>query len=157
MRNIIITILLASQTLGISTVIYKTMPSVTVKIAQANGFKVSNEIDIAINNAARHYRLPASELTAIAIVESGIGQNAKTRINTNGTQDIGLFQINTINHKFCKEYDIKNNIGNALCAAKILSKLKQTRHDYVGVYHSKTPSKKQIYLSKIAKVLNENN
>ena len=82
------------------------------------------------------------QLTAIGIIETGLGKYAKTRNNTNGTQDRGVFQINTVNYPKCVEYNLDSPEGSALCAAKLLSQIKAKRADYLGVYHSKTPSKK---------------
>lgn len=122
-------------------------------LAKANGFKASDRVAAAIANASIAYRVDAMELTAIAIVETGLGKYSKPRTNPNGTVDRGLFQINTVNYSRCVEYNLDSPEGSALCAAKLLSSIKRVRPDYMGVYHSKTPSKKAKYMEKITRVL----
>ncbi len=127
-----------------------------LRIAINNSLNPSPQVIFAIAHAAKKYNINATELAAIAIIESNMGKYTKTRINSNKTKDIGLFQINSINFNKCKEYNIYNFEGNAFCAAKILSQIKTHRSDYIGVYHSKTIKKKQRYLQKIAKVFKMN-
>lgn len=122
-------------------------------LAKANGFKPSKRIIDAIVNAADQYQIDALELTAIGIIETGLGKYAATRKNTNGTHDKGVFQINTVNYPKCIEYNLDSPEGSALCAAKLLSEIKTRRKDYLGVYHSKTPTKKARYLAKVSRVL----
>lgn len=122
-------------------------------LAVSNGFKPSERVVNAILQASETYQIDALELTAIAIVETGLGKYTKTRLNQNGTHDRGLFQINTVNWPKCIEYNLDSPEGSALCAAKLLSEIKAKRADYLGVYHSKTPDKKARYMKKITKVL----
>jgi hypothetical protein len=107
----------------------------------------------AIVKASKIYSLDSRELTAIAVIESSFNPRVRTMTNHNGTQDVGMFQINTINHVTCKGLDLSDVSDNALCAAKLLSKHKESRSDYLGVYHSKTQDKKMKYIQKITKVL----
>jgi len=122
-------------------------------VARANNLNPSQRVVTAIVNASTQYDISASELTAIAIIETRLGKNIKVRHNTNGTEDKGLFQINTINHSKCIEYNLNTPEGSALCAAKLLHTIKQKRDDYLGVYHSKTPSKKHTYMKQIDQIL----
>jgi len=122
-------------------------------LAEANGFEPSERIVRAILTASDQYQIDALELTAIGIVETGLGKYAKTRRNSNGTTDKGLFQINTVNESQCVEYNLDSPEGSALCAAKLLSTIKAKRADYLGVYHSKTKAKKAKYMQKISQVL----
>ena len=122
-------------------------------MANANGFKPSKRIIEAIVKAADAYQIDAIELTAIGIIETGLGKYARTRSNSNGTHDRGVFQINTVNYPKCVEYNLDSPEGSALCAAKLLSQIKSKRADYLGVYHSKTPTKKAKYIEKVSKVL----
>ncbi len=122
-------------------------------LAKSNGFKPSQRIVDAILKASETYQIDALELTAIGIVETGLGKYARTRKNSNGTHDRGVFQINTVNYPKCVEYNLDSPEGSSLCAAKLLSQIKTKRADYLGVYHSKTPSKKAKYMQKITKVL----
>lgn len=123
-------------------------------LAKANGYEPSKRIIGAIIRAADTYDIDALELTAIGIVETGLGKFSTAKKNTNGTKDRGVFQINTVNYSKCVEYNLDSPEGSALCAAKLLSKIKLYRADYLGVYHSKTPSKKLKYLNKVSQVLN---
>lgn len=122
-------------------------------LARSNGFAPSKRIIDAILTASETYQIDALELTAIGIIETGLGKYARTRKNSNGTYDKGLFQINTVNYPKCVEYNLDSPEGSALCAAKLLSQIKAKRADYLGVYHSKTPTKKAKYLQKVSQVL----
>lgn len=131
----------------------KTPADVVLELADSNGFKPSKRVVQAIVNASRTYSIDVAELTAIGIVETGLGKYAKTRRNTNGTYDRGVFQINTVNHVYCIEYNLDSPEGSALCAAKLLARIKKNREDYLGVYHSKTPTKKEVYMRKLSNIL----
>jgi hypothetical protein len=135
----------------------KARPSIesqVVALVESNDFQASSETVEAVVEAAQAYRLNPLDLTAIAIIETGFGRYAVTRQNKNGTFDRGLFQINTVNEAACKGFDLDSLKGNAFCAAKLLSRIKKRHADYLGRYHSKTPSKKQVYLQKITQVFN---
>lgn len=111
-----------------------------------------------IYNAAKKYNLDAQLLIKIAHVESKFKTNAK-RLNKNGTVDYGMFQINSIHWTTtCKEFDIFKLTGNALCAAKLLSRIEKSHKDtdshWVGRYHSKTPSRKVKYARMIELSMN---
>jgi len=123
-------------------------------LARANGFIPTKRVIDAIIYASEMYEIDALELTAIGIVETGLGKYSAIKKNSNGTYDRGIFQINTVNYSKCVEYNLDSPEGSALCAAKLLSKIKSYRADYLGVYHSKTPSKKTKYLNKISQALN---
>lgn len=128
--------------------------SVIRKIAVNNGFEPNSKVVESISRASKAYNIPVDKMTAIAIVETGLGRYNKNNLNKNGTVDKGLFQINTVNNEFCSEFNLQTNEGSAFCAAKLLNKLRKTHpNEYVYVYHSKTPSKKLIYKQKIDKVL----
>jgi hypothetical protein len=122
-------------------------------LAEANGLHATERNISAIVYASNYYRINVSELTAIAIIETGLGKNVKPRHNSNGTIDTGLFQINTINQPKCIEYNLDSPEGSALCAAKLLYNIKKSRKDYLGVYHSKTPSRKIPYLKRVNEIL----
>lgn len=151
--KLFIALLLVYSTLDTPQIVEKPR-NVVRHIASMNGFNVTKEVEIALYKAAKAFNLDVRELTAIALVESGLGSNSIRRLNTNSTIDVGLFQINTVNHSFCKEYKLDIPLDNALCAGKLLSSIKARRADYLGVYHSKTPKKKMKYIQKINKVLN---
>lgn len=125
-------------------------------LAHSNGFKPSQRVILAIASASKRYKVPAKELTAIGILETGLGKNLKVRHNTNGSKDVGIFQINTINLKTCVEYNLDSPEGSAMCAAKLLHNISKKHNDYLGRYHSKTPSKKTSYQNAALKVLANN-
>ena len=122
-------------------------------LAKANGFHPSERILMAIVNASKTHKIPAKELTAIGILESGLGKYSRKNPNSNGTKDIGVFQINTVNAPYCIEYNLHSIEGNALCAAKLLKNIAKKHNDYLGRYHSKTPSKKKSYHKAALRVL----
>ncbi len=122
-------------------------------LARANGFNPSQRVLLAIVRAARLYKIRPKELTAIGILETGLGSNNKDRLNDNGTIDQGIFQINTINKPTCIEYNLASIEGNAMCAAKLLNKIAKRHSDYLGRYHSKTPKHKISYQNAVLHVL----
>ena len=124
-----------------------------IELALANGFSVRVDVIDAITTACRAYGVDVVQLTAIGIIESGLGKYARDTKNTNGTTDRGVFQINTVNIHKCAEFRLDTIQGNAFCAAKILSKIKITNSEDIGKYHSKTPSKKLVYYKKIKRVI----
>lgn len=124
-----------------------------VTMAKANGFKPTHRVVKAIVLASRLYHIDVAELTAIAIVETGLGLYAVNRVNKNGTIDKGLFQINTVNEVYCKAFNLDTEEGSALCAAKLLHRIKKRHSDYLGRYHSKTPSLKSKYMHKVTSVM----
>ena len=107
-------------------------------LAVANGFSASDQVADAIAKASKAYEIDAMQLTAIGIVESGLGSNprAKLRKNNNGTHDKGVFQINTVNWPKCVEFRLETVEGNAFCAAKLLSQIKINKPSDLGKYHS---------------------
>lgn len=122
-------------------------------LAVSNGYRPSTRVISAISFASKAYSLNPLELTAIGILESGLGQFKTLRVNKNGTIDVGLFQINSVNLHKCTEYNVETIEGSALCAAKLLSSIKAKHKDYLGRYHSKTPSKKNAYHAKVKRLL----
>lgn len=127
------------------------------RLAQVNGYKPSKRVVKAIANAAREYGVRPRDLTAIAIVETGLGRYERTVVNKNGTKDVGLFQINEINHDKCVEYNLESPEGSAMCAAKLLSEIKKRHADYVARYHSKTLKHRIKYARKISSVFEKGN
>lgn len=105
-----------------------------------------------ILKASETYKLNATKLVQIAYVESRFNHSA-LRKNTNGTIDIGMFQINSIHwNTTCREFNVSKLEGNSMCAAKLLSlhKISASKDpNWVGRYHSKTPSRKLIYANKL--------
>jgi hypothetical protein len=116
-------------------------------------------LDLEIESAARKYNIDARIMKAILQIESSGGSNVKLRHNSNGTYDIGPFQINSIHwNTTCKAYDLTTDKGNTRCAAKLLAKHKKhkTRDPmWAARYHSRTPSLKLKYYKKITKVLKQ--
>lgn len=95
--------------------------------------------------------LDAADLVRIAYVESRFKVNA-VRVNTNGTTDVGLFQVNSIHWtSTCKGLDVFSIQGNTECAARIILKHKKSASHFdtswLGRYHSKTPSRKAKYIN----------
>lgn len=106
-----------------------------------------------IINAAYKYQVSAVELASIAVVETALGNLNRVNINKNKTHDVGLFQINSVNFNYCREYDVRTDSGSAMCAAKILSKIKMKHpNDYLGRYHSNTSFLKKKYERKVKRV-----
>ncbi|CND60848.1 transglycosylase SLT domain-containing protein [Yersinia enterocolitica] len=111
--------------------------------------------------ASRRQGVPANILLSLASLESG--KNGQRVTNTNGSVDIGHFQLNTINWKdgkFAGVLDISENdvalrgCYNAELAAWILkSRINENNgQDFwtrVANYHSKTKKFNDIYKAKL--------
>lgn len=117
------------------------------------------ELLLAIILAAQKYEVSERVLKAVACVESSCGRVDNPRHNTNGTVDVGPFQINSIHwDTTCARYDVHSTRGNAMCAAKLIRKhrlYKAIDPMWPARYHSKTPSLKKKYWKKLSKYLKE--
>ena len=99
-----------------------------------------------VTDAAQAYNLPLAALVGILATEGG--KTGEALSNTNGTWDMGAFQVNTCHVKelvragflpeavLRKEYDRTRNIWDA-----------------VGAYHSRTPHLRDAYLGRVRKHL----
>ncbi len=119
----------------------------------------SVEVLKTIYQAAKQFKVDAQDLIKIAFVESSFKVDAR-RVNTNGTVDFGMFQINSVHwSKECNAFNIFSLQGNAQCAAKLLSIAKKhadTDVHWTGRYHSKTPSLKVAYAQKLTTIIVKN-
>lgn len=109
-----------------------------------------------IYRAAAEFHVNAQDLVRIAYTESKFKPDA-VRSNKNGTIDYGMFQVNSIHWTTtCKAMKVMQIRDNARCAAKILADIKQhhshTDTQWLGRYHSKTPSKKAKYCQLLSAV-----
>lgn len=118
------------------------------------------QLNYCVTAAARAYEGVSPLMLKTVIAVEG-GQVGTVRKNTDGSFDLGIMQINTINLK-----DIAKNLGfsardllldgckNIKSGAWLLSRhLKDTDGSYwlaMGNYHSKTPPLRLKYLRKIA-------
>jgi soluble lytic murein transglycosylase-like protein len=106
-----------------------------------------------IEDASLYYRVNPDVLKSVAILESRANPNA-VRVNTNGTVDRGLYQINSIHLKTLASYGIGESHLHDVCwssyvAAWLLS-LQMTRFgntwEAVGAYHSpNNPARRREY------------
>lgn len=118
----------------------------------------SKEAERCIVTASRKYGVYPLVIMSIMKVEGGkIGTLSK---NSNGTFDLGVMQLNTINIPELKNvfpgltwkhlaYDLCTNIH---AGTYLLSERIKEADDYwegVGNYHSKTPSLRRKYLAKV--------
>jgi hypothetical protein len=118
------------------------------------GYSTDDEVVKIIKAKATKYGIKPDIMIGIAILESGMRVGV-SRVNANGTTDHGLFQINSVNTVFCKEYNIQTVKGNVGCAAKILASHKVKKDidsNWYCRYHSKTPSRKIAYCEKLNKI-----
>ena len=122
-------------------------------LATSNGLNPSPRVISAIVDASNRYGVDPRELTAIGILETGLGKYNSVRHNKNGTTDSGVFQINSVNVALCIEYNLSSIEGNAYCAAKLLSSIAKKHDDYLGRYHSNTPKHKKSYQKAVLRVL----
>ncbi|AIO22427.1 lytic transglycosylase domain-containing protein [Burkholderia cepacia] len=109
-----------------------------------------------LDDAAAFHRVNPRLLRVIAQHESGMRPNAVNR-NTNGSEDIGLMQINTSWLPTLSRYGIRrehlfNSCVSAYVGAWILaSNVRRFGPNWkaVGAYNAVTPSKQLVYASAI--------
>ncbi|MDR2820412.1 MAG: lytic transglycosylase domain-containing protein [Desulfovibrio sp.] len=110
--------------------------------------------------AAQKHGLPLAALLGILAVEDG--KSGEALLNSNGTWDMGRFQINTchVNELLAvgirPEAILRDGCVNAHAAAWLLRKeYKRTGNiwDAVGAYHSRTPRLRDAYIAKVRKHL----
>ena len=113
-----------------------------------------------VTDAAQAYSLPLAALVGILATEGG--KTGEALSNTNGTWDMGTFQVNTCHVKellragFSPDAVLRDGCANAYAAAWILRKeYDRTRNiwDAVGAYHSRTPHLRDAYLGRVKKHL----
>ena len=121
------------------------------------------EIAHCIAVAAKHYDLPPLLLLAIKVVESGNSLDAPINSNTNGTQDIGLMQINShwlpkLKPAGITRSDLEDPCINISVAAWILNYEMSliNNNDFfwkaVGHYHSRNKELSARYVDKVSAV-----
>ncbi len=112
-----------------------------------------------IAKAARTFGTNADVLRAIAIVESKVRPHA-VNVNSNGSVDRGLFQINSIHLPELASAGIGPQDLHDVClssnvAALLLKRKMATLGDTwaaVGAYHSSIPAKRDAYAGKVRAV-----
>jgi len=133
--------------------IYAALAIISMECAEAKS--LTAEQKQVISRVSKQYNIASDKLIRIAYVESHFNQKA-IRFNKNYSMDYGAFQINSIHwHTTCLAFNIFEFEGNASCAAKLLvmhKKHKDTDLIWYGRYHSKTHSKKHLYVNKLNRV-----
>lgn len=131
--------------------------SEVMALAEKNQLEPDKRVISAILSASKWYGINPLDLTAIGILETGLGKYNQIGYNKNLTTDVGIFQINTINRSKCLKFDLNTIEGSSYCAAKLLSQIKNKYQandpEWLAIYHSKTKSHKKIYFNKLVKVL----
>lgn len=109
-----------------------------------------------IVSASKEYQVPLAALLGILSVEGGCVGEALS--NTNGTWDMGAFQINTIhtNALILKGISpmevLSDGFVNAHVAACLLRQEYERTNDIwlaIGSYHSRTPHRRDAYMEKV--------
>jgi soluble lytic murein transglycosylase-like protein len=124
-------------------------------------FKIANaSIYQDVNNASRKYSISPKILWAIMKVES---EYKKTiHVNSDGSFDIGVMQINSLwikslaNKGF--KMDILNNKDNVNIASYILKENINKGYSLwqsVGLYHSTDKRLQAVYIKRVKRALNE--
>ncbi len=111
------------------------------------------------DSAGLYYGVSPMLLRAIARVESSMDPDAK-RLNSNGTYDVGLMQVNsswrTLLGEGFWELAVSSPCGNVYAGAYIL-RLCIDRYGYsweaVGCYHSPDPARASAYVLRVMKAL----
>lgn len=118
-----------------------------------------NVVEKCVSASSAYFAVPVTVIKAIMEVEGGkVGTLSR---NKNGTYDIGIMQINTVNLGYVKKRFPKvgwrelayNPCINIAVGTWMLSEhIKASNQFWIGVgnYHSKTPHYRTIYLRKVA-------
>lgn len=107
-------------------------------------------------DAAKYHKVNPTILLGIAIVESRMRANA-TNVNTNGSTDMGMMQINSIHLPELKRYGVKasdlyDGCKNVYTGAWILRKQMDkygNSWQAIGAYHSATPTFRDAYALRV--------
>lgn len=107
-------------------------------------------------NAAHASGMPPAALFGILATENG--KTGEALLNTNGTWDMGPFQVNTTHVNELTEIGIapetvlRDGCVNAYAAAWLLRKEYQRTGDLwqaIGAYHSRTPHRRDAYIRRV--------
>lgn len=126
----------------------------SIRAIASLGYNTDSKVVETIKRKAVKYDIRPDLMVSIAILESGLKPKAY-RVNSNGTVDHGIFQINSVNSQFCKGLNIHTLEGNVECAAKLLALHKHKKNIdsmWYCRYHSKTPSRKLEYCNKLNEI-----
>ncbi|MEC4339759.1 lytic transglycosylase domain-containing protein [Stenotrophomonas pavanii] len=116
----------------------------------------SPELTQCIAGAASRYSLPLPVFRAVLKTEGG--WNGLKKINTNGSYDMGVAQINTIHLPELRKYGISEQmLVNDSCtnvhvaAYRLRSEINRVPDFWVGVgnYHSRTPHLNRAYQARV--------
>ncbi|WP_241839293.1 lytic transglycosylase domain-containing protein [Rhodoferax antarcticus] len=119
--------------------------------------------DQCFSEAAQRFSINKSLLMAIAKTESNLNPRAIGPTNKNGSFDIGLMQINsgwlpTLDRYGISYADLRLACTNIYVGAWIMANNISSHGQTwkaVGAYNAKTTSKREIYVYKVRKNLNE--
>ncbi|AQW31678.1 lytic transglycosylase domain-containing protein (plasmid) [Ralstonia syzygii subsp. celebesensis] len=114
-----------------------------------------------VDDAAAYHDVNPQVLRAIGYQESHLNPQARNR-NRNGSEDLGMFQINSIHLPELSRYGIErqmlfNPCVSAYVAAWHLSrKIRQHGNNWwaVGAYHSESPEHNGVYARAVEGILN---
>ena len=109
-------------------------------------------VERCIQGAARQYRIHPAVLRAVLSVESRLDPSARN-LNTNGTVDLGIGQINSVHLPELSRMGIEERhlldpcIGSYVAAWHLGRQLRRFGETWwgVGAYHSTTPQRNQRY------------
>jgi len=109
-----------------------------------------------VMDAAKYHKVNPTILLGIAIVESRLRANA-TNVNTNGSTDMGMMQINSIHLPELSKYGVKKDdlydgCKNVYTGAWILRKQMDkygNNWQAIGSYHSATPAFRDAYAKRV--------
>lgn len=120
----------------------------------------TNIYDQYFEEVGAHYNIPPLLLKKIAVIESDLDPNSICK-NKNGTVDYGIMQINSIHFKKLakwgiSEKNIMNPRVNIYAGGWLLSEhIKNNGFNFqaIGLYHSATPTFKEVWLDRLVKAL----
>jgi hypothetical protein len=113
-----------------------------------------------VADAAREYGLPLAALLGILAAEDG--RVGEARLNTDGSWDLGAFQVNTVHidalrrRGISAEAVLRDGCINVRAAAWVLRREYERAGDMrraIGSYHSRTPKLRDAYIGRVQRHL----
>lgn len=116
------------------------------------GVAAVRDLGMCVQKAAAYHQVNPQVLAAILQVESRLRPDA-VRENSNGTVDVGITQINSVHFPELARSGIAPSdllnpcVGTFVGAWHLSKQIRRWGNTWyaVGAYHSRTPSKNQLY------------
>ncbi|MCE2723842.1 MAG: lytic transglycosylase domain-containing protein [Betaproteobacteria bacterium] len=121
----------------------------------------ANAVTTCWESSGERYNVAPALLYAIAKTESGLNPRAINKSNANGSEDVGLMQINSLHfpvlakHGITREHLFDPCTSIEVGAWILAQNAKQLGYNWnaVGAYNASSPDKRLVYAQKVYKSL----